>query len=143
MAKTLCPNCDREVSAHIVHNFRKQHIRDIDVTYASKRLICDVCGEDIGLSTVVGEDLNHLYEAYRRAVGLPHNYDISTRLTELKLTPVEFAHQLKISSFSIHRMLEGGLPLIEDEAAIIEAFSFLDLPRKEVTHGDKRDSISH
>ena len=109
MNKAFCPNCNEEVSYHIIEETINEY-KGYNVYILQNIAVCDICDEKIYVSELENNNLKKLYDKYRKMAGLVTPEDIVKFRERYNISQRELVSILDWGKMTINRYERGGLP---------------------------------
>lgn len=109
MNKAFCPNCNKEVTYHIIEETIKEY-KGYKVDILQNIAVCDICDEKIYVSELENNNLKKLYDKYRKMAGLVTPEDIIEFRKTYNISQRELVSILDWGKMTINRYERGSLP---------------------------------
>lgn len=116
--QTFCEECMQAVDAPTQEFYETQPIRGLELDVMFEWPVCPSCGKKLTVGSYAEKNYARLYDAYRKATGLPNGIEIRATRAKLGLSQKKLADLLGIGVASIQRYEGGSLPT-EAHAAMI------------------------
>lgn len=110
METLYCPKCDRNVAIRIEPTEETYTIRDEEITICSKVAHCPHCSDQIFHEELDNENLNRVYDEFRKRKGFLTPKKIKAIRTQYGLSQRALGRLLKLGEITIHRYENGSLP---------------------------------
>ncbi|MBQ9022031.1 MAG: DUF4065 domain-containing protein [Eggerthellaceae bacterium] len=107
---TFCDDCMHAVDASTQEFYETQPIRGLELDVVFEWPVCPDCGKKITVGSYANKNYARLYDAYRKATGLPNGDEIRAMREKLGLSQKKLADLLGIGVASIQRYEGGSLP---------------------------------
>ncbi|NNG65783.1 type II toxin-antitoxin system MqsA family antitoxin [Caldanaerobacter subterraneus] len=108
--KKFCPVCGKEQETEVIEKEEVSNIRGEEIKALAKIRVCSVCGEELFDEELEEENLQRVYDIYRKKHGILSPDEIRNIRESYGLSQRAFAKLLGIGEASIARYETGALP---------------------------------
>lgn len=106
---SFCEKCMKKVHWHYIEKIETTEVKDEKIEMLQKVGICNECGHEIYVRELENENLEKLYNEYRRRKGLLQPAEIKAIREKYGLTQSQFAKLLCVGEKTITRYENGSI----------------------------------
>ncbi|ADH59876.1 transcriptional regulator, XRE family [Thermoanaerobacter mathranii subsp. mathranii str. A3] len=108
--KKFCPVCGKEQETKVIEKEEISTVRGDEIKALAKIRVCSVCGEELFDEELEEENIQRVYDIYRKKHGILSPDEIRNIRESYRLSQRAFAKLLGIGEASIARYETGALP---------------------------------
>ncbi|ADD03324.1 transcriptional regulator, XRE family [Thermoanaerobacter italicus Ab9] len=108
--KKFCPVCGKEQETKVIEKEEVSNVRGDEIKALARIRVCSVCGEELFDEELEEENIQRVYDIYRKKHGILSPEEIKRIRESYGLSQRAFAKLLGIGEASIARYETGALP---------------------------------
>ena len=108
--KRFCPVCNIEQETYVIEKEEISNVRGDEIKVLARIRVCSVCGEELFDEELEEENIQRVYDIYRKKHGILSPEEIKNIRESYGLSQRAFAKLLGIGEASIARYETGALP---------------------------------